>query len=242
MKRIFVAALITALLTGCSLKDNTGSPQETATDSHVDFQALTEENSDIFAWIHIPDTGIDYPVLQNQDGDDTFYVNHNVQKKPDEKGALYIEAANLRDMCDFNEIIHGASPADGTMFASLTDFLDRKFFDEHQYIYVYMEGNALVYCIVTAYIRDDTRLLAQYDFSYAYGCREFIDEIYDGKSMTKNIRKGWESGLSPEHFLLTLSTVSPSYPGKQIVVGGCLVGDIAGKIDRYIDWSEPDSE
>ena len=241
MKRLFVAVLVMVFMTGCG-NEFSGENGEAEAASRVDFEKLTKENSDIFAWINIPDTQIDYPVLQSQDGDDSFYINHNSGKKADEKGALFIEAANLKDMCDFNEIIHGSSPADGTMFAGLDEFLDRTYFEDHQYIYLYMDGNALVYCIFAAFVRDDQRLLAQYDFSYAKGCQEFIDEIYNGKSMNKNIREGWESGLSPEHFLLTLSTVSPQYPGKQIVVIGCLVGDIAGKIDRVVDWSDPDME
>jgi sortase B len=242
MKRFFVAILVVVFLTGCGGSKSAEVVSESATDSHVDFQELIKANDDIFAWIHIPETEIDYPVLQSQDGDDSFYTNHNANKQADERGAIFIEAANLKDMCDFNEVVHGSSPADGTMFAGLDKFLDRTYFEDHQYIYFYMDGNALVYCIMAAFIREDQRLLAQYDFSYAKGCQEFIDEIYNGKSMNKNIRKGWESGLSPEHFLVTLTTVSPQYPGKQIVVVGCLVGDVAGKIDREIDWSDPDSE
>ncbi len=242
MKRFFVAILIVVFMTGCGGSKSAEVVSESATDSHVDFQELIKANDDIFAWIHIPETEIDYPVLQSQDGDDSFYTNHNANKQADERGAIFIEAANLKDMCDFNEVVHGSSPADGTMFAGLDKFLDRTYFEDHQYIYFYMDGNALVYCIMAAFIREDQRLLAQYDFSYAKGCQEFIDEIYNGKSMNKNIRKGWESGLSPEHFLVTLTTVSPQYPGKQIVVVGCLVGDVAGKIDRESDWSDPDSE
>ena len=238
-KWIIFAVLIVLILTGCSGEEKEDDTQAQS-GSYVDFQELKKENEDIFAWLNIPDTGISYPVLQSGDGDDSFYVTHNAAKEKDEHGALHIEAANLKDMCDFNEIIHGSSPEDGTMFAGLESFLDRAYFDEHQYIYVYLDGNALAYCIVAAYVRDDTRLLATYDYSYAYGCQEFIDEIYDGKSMNKNIRQGWESGLSPEHFLVTLSTVSPKYPGKQIVVIGCLVGDGAGNIDRVIDWSVPE--
>lgn len=241
IKRICIAVLLAALITGCGKSEEVSEDVESATDSHIDFQKLKEENSDIFAWIHIPDTEIDYPILQNQEGDDDFYVTHNAHKKEDPKGAIHIEATNLADMCDFNEVVHGSSPDDGTMFAGLSNFLDRDYFEDHQYIYVYMDGNALVYCVMAAFIRDNTRLVEQYDFSYAYGCQEFIDEIYSGRSMTKNVREGWDKGLSPKHFIITLSTVSPQMPDKQIVVIGCLVGDVAGNIDRVIDWSEPES-
>ena len=247
MKRIFVFLLVAALLAGCKgksshdeadvISEEAGSGNEDYRDAFVD---IMERNSDAFAWIKIPDTEIDYPILQSQEGDDDFYKTHNAYGQEDPKGALYIECANLKDMCDFNEVVHGSSIDENSMFGPLQKFLDRKYFESHEYIYVYLEGNALVYDIMAAFSRDDTRLLEQYDFSYAYGCQEFIDEIYDGRSMTKNIRQGWEEGLSPEHFLITLSTQDPNNPGKQIVVIGCLVGDIAGKIDRVVDYTEPD--
>ena len=44
----------------------------------IDFAALQEEtNPDIYAWIYIPDTKIDYPVLQHAE-DNTYYLNYNL--------------------------------------------------------------------------------------------------------------------------------------------------------------------
>ena len=43
-----------------------GIANESALDAQIDFSALQKENPDIFAWIHVPGTTIDYPVLQNK--------------------------------------------------------------------------------------------------------------------------------------------------------------------------------
>lgn len=249
-KRIFALALIPMLLAGCGKATQSGiggsiepgARDEAAADSHVDFQKLRKENSDIFAWIYVPNTGIDYPVVQNSEGDDTYYRDHNVKKQVDEKGAIYIEAANLTDMCDFNEVLHGSSPDDGTMFSDLNKFLDRQFFDEHPYVYVYLDGNALIYYVFAAYIRSNSRLLQTYDFTYASGCQAFLDEIYDSKSMNKIVRTGWENAVEVDNFIITLSTENRDDPLRQTVVVGCLVGDAAGKIDRFVDYSDPDTD
>lgn len=242
----FFLLFIVLGLTGCSKEasnsvGNTGfETSALPTEQESGFDSVKELNEDAFAWLYIPETEINYPILQNAEGDDMFYTDHNEFKEPDANGAIYIEAANLNNMCDFNEVIHGASPADGTRFAGINNFLDKKFFDEHEYAYVYMQDNSLTYYIIAAYTRDNTRLLEQYDFSYASGCSEFIDEIYSKAGMNGIIREGCESGLSPEHFLITITTDSVTEPGKQTVVVGCLVGDAAGKIDRDIDYGNED--
>ena len=247
--RIGVCVISLIALVGCGLKTskadetaNKGGRDESATDSHVDIGELKKTNSDIFAWLYIPDTEIDYPVLQNDHGDDSFYKDHNMLKESDPNGALYIEAANLTNMCDFNEVIHGSSPSDGTMFAGLGKFLDRTYFEERPYIYCYLEGNALIYYTFAAYTRNNNRMLEQYDFTNAHGCQDFLDEIYSSRSMNKIIRSGWENAVTPKNFIITLVTQDPADPSKQIVLVGCLVGDVAGTIDRDIDYSDPGSE
>jgi sortase B len=236
------------LLTGCAASDKSDVSQEPAneeTDSEsprVDFAKLKSENGDIFAWISVPGTRIDYPVCQSLDGDDSFYITHNALKEEDPKGAIYTESANLTNMCDFNEVLHGSSPGDGTMFSDLQNFLDRKYFEEHKLIYVFTEDNALAYYIFAAFPRSNTRLLELYDFTYASGCQNFLDEIYDEKSMNKLVRDGWEHAVKPENFIITLSTQNWDDPSRQTVVVGCLVGDASGTIDREMDYSDPESD
>ncbi len=243
VKRLLVIALAMIFfcgMAGCSASlEKEDAKEENTDDSIVDIAKLSKKNSDIFAWIRIPDTNIDYPVLQSGEGDDEFYNNHNEAREEDPRGAIHIEAANLKDMCDFNEVLYGKSPSDGTQFSQLNQFLDKSFFDEHPYVYMYMDGNALIYYVFAAYTRKDTKLLGEYDFTYASGCQAFLDEIYEGRNMNKLIRSGWENMVQPENFLITLTT-KDSLSGKQLVVIGCLVGDVAGKIDRIVDYGDPE--
>ena len=248
VKKCLAAFLVLLLITGCGKKESTdqknisGARDESSFGSHVDFSQLKKQNEDIFAWLYVPDTAIDYPVCQSMEGDDSYYISHNAMKQEDPKGAIYTECANLKNMCDFNEVLHGSSPSDGSMFSDLQKFLDRKYFDEHEYIYIYTEGNALIYMTFAAFVREDIRLLAQYDFTYASGCQAFLDEIYENKSMNKIVRNGWEKQVEPENFIITLTTHFAEDPSKQVVVVGCLVGDVRGEIDRVMDYSDPESE
>lgn len=210
----------------------TGIAYETAADAEIDFAALRAENPDIFAWIQIPGTDIDHPVLQSEEADD-YYENHDAFGNSNRNGALYTELANLRNMCDFNTVIHGKSIKDSDIFAGLYDYTNPDFLNEHGDIYLYMDGNLLTYEIFAAYERDDTSLIRTYDFTYIAGCQQFLDDLYGTRTMGKVIKEGWE-GVTPYHFLLTLTTKKDPASDKQLVVVAALVGDAAGKIDRVV--------
>ena len=207
---------------------------ESASDARIDFQALKAENPEIFAWLYIPDTAIDYPVLQSGQGDD-FYESHNACGETDEGGAIYIELANLTNMCDFNTVMHGKTGPEGSgLFADLYRFADLDFFREHEEAYVYLDGNVLTYEIIAAYERENTSLLRSYDFTYPEGCEQFLEDMYGTRDMTMNLREGWE-GITPYHFLLTLTTRRDENADRQFVVVAIMTGDAAGTIDRIVE-------
>ena len=212
----------------------TGIAEETANDASIDFTALKAENPEIFGWLHIPDTTIDAPILQSAEADD-YYETHNAMKEVDEGGALYIEAANLSSMCDFNTVIHGKTAEDGEsgLFADLYQFADPDFFDSHEQMYVYLDGNVLTYEIFAAYERENTSLLRTYDFTYIDGCNQFLEDLYGIRDMSMMLRTGWDE-VTPYHFLVTLTTVKGDNPDRQFVVLAALIEDPAGNIDRAV--------
>lgn len=217
-------------------KRTNGIANESAKDTSVDFKALQEENQDIFAWLYIPDTDIDAPVLQSTRADD-YYENHNVYQEEDDGGALYTELANLKNMCDFNTVIHGKTSPDGEdgLFSDLYRFANPDFFDTHDAVYLYLDGNLLTYTVVAAYERENTSLIRSYDFTYGSGCERFLEDMYSIREMGKNQREGWEE-ITPCHFLITLTTQKGADPEKQFVVIAVLVGDAAKEIDRIVEW------
>lgn len=219
--------------TGSSMQNETRIATESAQDSSIDFKLLQEENPDIFAWLYIPDTGIDCPVLQSGQGDD-FYNSHNAAGEDDPLGAVYIELANLKSMCDFNTVLHGNAGTDqNAPFAELYRFSDPLFFDSHETIYLYLDGNVLTYEVFAAYERENTSLIRSYDFTYASGCQEFLDDLYGTRDMAMNLREGWDF-VNPYHFLITLTGQKEDNPDRQFVVVALLTQDAAGTIERTV--------
>ncbi len=211
----------------------TGIDGESAEDASVDFAVLKEENPEIFAWLYVPGTEIDVPVLQSMQGDD-FYGTHNASGEEDADGAVYIELANLANMCDFNTVMHGKTGGEETgPFAELYRFADPDYFKEHEQMYLYLDGNVLTYEIFAAYERENTSLIREYDFTYYTGCRQFLNDLYGTRDLGMNLREGWD-GLTPYQFLVTLTTQKEDNKDRQMVVVAVLTADAAGTINRIV--------
>lgn len=211
--------------------EETGMFGESAADGHIDFAMLKEQNPEIFAWLYIPGTDIDLPVLQSCVSDE-FYITHDAAGEESGVGAVYTEMPNLMDMCDFNTVIHGNDLEEDGPLKALHHFEDADFFVEHETFYLYLPDNVLTYEIFASYYDEGSDILRRHDYTTFAGCQEYLDEIYGMRSMNRNFREGWE-GLTPWHFLVTLNGLIRE-DGTQYVVIGALTEDAAGKIDRII--------
>ena len=234
---ILFVLVLAVCLSGCGGRNagnsaaTSGTMGESAADLSVDLSPLIAQNPDIFGWLYIPESGIDDPLMQRIDGDDAWYLTHDCTGAESPEGALFIEAGNLLDMCDFNTIIHGYG-GKGGIFEELTRFADPDYFDSHGQCYIVIDGNALTYEIWTAYERNDTSILRSYDLTETSGCEAYLEDMrWEQASSGALIREGWEAGVGPDTFLITLTADSVA-PGRQFVVQGCLIADQAGTIRR----------
>lgn len=209
----------------------TGIFGESAVDGRIDFAMLQEQNPDIFAWLYVPGTGIDLPVLQSPVSDE-YYITHDIYGDENGTGAVYTEMPNLMNMCDFNTVIHGNDLEEDSPFKELHSFEEADFFTAHETFYLYLPDNVLTYEIFAAYYDESSDILRRYDYTTYEGCETYIKDIRMGRSMNRNFREGWE-GLTPYHFLVTLDGKTRE-DGTQYVVIGALIHDEAGEIDRVI--------
>lgn len=85
-----------------------------------DYSAVITENPDFVGWITVPNTSINYPVLQTDDND--FYLTHGFYKAKDARGAIFMDYRNNPIDLDANTIIYGHNCYNTTMFSELTKF------------------------------------------------------------------------------------------------------------------------
>lgn len=86
---------------------------------------LHAQNNDLAGWLTIPNTVIDYPVMQTLEDKD-FYLTHDFNRKVDSHGTLYADVAS-RLGPGRNLIIYGHHMADGTMFQNLMKYESPEF-------------------------------------------------------------------------------------------------------------------
>ncbi len=177
--------------------------EDTPEGGEIDFDYLKTLNEDIYAWITVPGTIIDYPVLQHPT-DDTYYLHHNLDGSYGYPGCIYTESLNAKDFTDPNTVIYGHNMKAGTMFAQLHEFEDRDFFDANREVLVVLPEKTLRYKIFAAYVYDDRHLLYSFDFSDKEVYASYLKSIYDIRDMSANIDKGIT--VTEEDKIITLVT------------------------------------
>lgn len=120
----------------------------------VDFAALQEQNPDIYAWIRIADTNVDYPILQSP-GDDDYYLNHTVEGEEGLPGAIYTQYSyNSGCFTDNVTVIYGHNMLNEFFFSRLKDYLDEEFRNSHSEIQIYTPEHIFTYKVVCAVTYD----------------------------------------------------------------------------------------
>lgn len=195
------------------------TPTEVPVEIPIDFATLQKENEDIYAWIKVDGTPIDYPVVQSST-DDSFYIHRGIDKEYLYAGAIYTEMQNAKDFSDPNTVLYGHNMKDGSMFASLHNFRDRDFFDQHREILIYTPEHILHYTIFAAYTYDSRHILNSFDFSDEKIFQNYLDQVYDIRSMDAYFVD--EPKVTVKDKIITLSTCIGSDASARYLVQGVL--------------------
>ena len=111
--------------------------KETTFKSPINFKKLQKKNPEVYAWIKVEGTNVDYPILQSET-DNAYYLTHTIEKKESPEGAIFTENYNTKTFEDPNTLIYGHNMKNGSMFQTLHDYMDRDFFDKNRDVTIYM--------------------------------------------------------------------------------------------------------
>lgn len=104
----------------------------------VDWNYWQGINPDVIGWISIPDTTVNYPIVQAHKDNPTYYLNHDIYKKYNIYGCIYLDADCAEDgLLSQNAVIFGHHMRHGeSMFKPIASYTDKAFASSHSEIYI----------------------------------------------------------------------------------------------------------
>lgn len=103
----------------------------------IDWDHWRAINPDIVAWVNVPDTAINYPVVRASADDPTYYLHHDVYRHYSAYGVPYLDAdCTSEELQAFNAIIYGHHMDNGSMFSDFANYSDEAYARKHPFVYL----------------------------------------------------------------------------------------------------------
>ena len=186
--------------------------------SPVNFEALSEINSDIYAWLEISGTDISLPILQHP-VDDAYYLNHDADGKASPNGAVFSESYyNAKDfVTDPVVLLYGHHMPNGAIFGNLQKyFTDAGYLSSHEPIIVYTPEAEYKYQVFAAVPYSNKHILFFHDMTDDNVFTSFFDQVM---SITDREASFFpEYAPQPGDHVLILSTCLASNNQKRFLV------------------------
>lgn len=205
-----------------NLNESVVSENETEKDNYLSEaeKQLLSENPDFKGWIKLSNTKIDNPIYQAENN--SFYLNHNQQKKKSVYGALYFDFKNkiTEEEIDKNLVIYGHNMKNGSMFGNLKKLKNLNFYKENpliEFSTLYKDSTYKIFAIfvLNANKKDDN------GYIYNIYRHKFIDESdFDVWSAEAFARSIIDTSVDVEYGdnLITLVTCSSDFENARLVV------------------------
>lgn len=146
--------------------------------SPINFEALREINPEIVAWITIPGTSIDYPVVQTDNN--KTYLKKNFEGNRSFGGTIYLDCDSRSDFLGYHSILYGHHMRNDSMFSEIVNFREEEFFKKNREVILYLPDREFHLKTIAAVYGDDSGEKRRTIFEGEEHFRQYVDE------MTKN--------------------------------------------------------
>lgn len=181
-----------------SSSGSSGTYNEELEKMRAGLASLAQINPDIYGWISIAGTSINYPIVQGEDND--YYLDHAYTGDYLPIGSIFADYRNSKNITkNYNTIFYGHNITSGSMFHDVTKFFKDEYFED-TYIYIYTVDGIFVYEPFSVY---ETRYDYNYfktDFKSAEDFITFTEEIKANSAKEKDME------FTENDRIITLST------------------------------------
>ena len=181
-------------------EDEQQGEDKNSSNYNIDFEALKNVNSDSIAFIKVPGTDIEYPIVKTNNND--FYLKHSLDKSYNAAGWIFMDYRNKLDGTDKNIVVYGHNRRNGTMFSSLKNILNKQWYNNHENLKIQFitENGHSIYEVFSIYQIEIESYYLQTEFKDDNEYSSFIEIIKD-----RSI-KDFGVNLTTDDEILTLST------------------------------------
>ena len=191
----------------------------------VDFADYQSVNREVYAYIRVPGTNIDYPIVQSGSSDQ-YYLRRTWEGKSNYRGCIFTQSVNAKEFTDPVTVVYGHNTDKGDMFSELLNFQDPDFFDAHERFYIFLPGHILVYQVISAHTFDNRHIMNSYDFSDAQVLAGFQQMLLAPVALERNVRSGVTLDENSEIVVLSTCAEPRSGASARYLVNGVLVNDV----------------
>ena len=183
---------------------------------------LEKLNPDVKAWIQVPKTNIDYPVVQGQD--DMEYINKNVYGEFELSGAIFLSCLNKDDFSDPYNLVYGHNMKNGGMFADVADFTNKEYFETHQKGKLYLtDATRKIRFFACMKVTAADAKIYHPDGYRKENLKDLLDYIQANAVQYRDVN------VADENSLIALSTCSEAETNGRVVLIGKLEREVAEK-------------
>ena len=174
------------------------------------YAPLLEINSDLVGWVSVPDTVIDYPVVQAKDNN--YYLRRDIHGNSARAGTIFMDYRSDARARGRHTILYGHHMRNGSMFKDLEKYKNEGFFQENGYIRFDTLFAEIEWEVFAVYITDTNFPYTQVTFASDEDYMDFLKRIKNKSMYQKDIE------LTEEDQILTLSTCTYEYDDARFVV------------------------
>lgn len=152
----------------------------------IDLQKVANyhaENKEVMGWIYMPDTVVNYPIVQTYDN--VYYMNRNWKGQYSYSGSIFADWRCLIDDSE-NSLLYGHNMGNGTMFHAIKYYKDEAWGLEHPYFEVATLDKRFLYKVLSVNVLNG---LEGADFEY-WNCVNLNRREYE--EFITNIRNSAE--------------------------------------------------
>jgi sortase B len=191
-------------------------------DLDINWDALRAINPDIVGWLMIPDTRINYPIVQASDND--YYLKHLFDKSVSEAGAIFLDSENDSSITGQNNIIYGHNLLDGSMFAGLKSYQAQDYFDAHRKVLLATPAMNYRLEVDAALVCDADDRIRRFGFADQADYEEYVKMLL-GYAVINEL----EDGEIPESIYCLVTCTSIDYSQRTMVMASVVESRVPPK-------------